>query len=287
MDPTISVTIVTYNSRPFIGPCLNSLLRQDYQPAEIVVVDNASSDGTLEALEPFRNRIRLFRNARNAGFAAAQNGAIAASGGDWVLTLNPDVVLKPGFVAHLVEAVRLDHSVGAVCGKLLSIGPDLVPPASPRIDSAGIYFTASLRHFDRGWNEPDDGRYALPEFVFGACAAAGLYRREMIADVSLDDGFFDPDFFAYREDADVAWRAQLLGWHCLYTPGAVAYHVRRVRPGRRRNVPAVLNMHSVLLTRRFCSSREDFHAAIGVSCRTVDRRAVRMAVMVLRPEAVN
>jgi len=79
----------------------------------------------------------------------------------------------------------------------------------------------------------------------GACAAAALYRREMIADVSLEDGFFDPDFFTYREDADVAWRSQLLGWRCIYTPGALAYHIRSVVRGPRPAVPPILKMHSV------------------------------------------
>src|SRR5450756_1279264 len=82
-------------------------------------------------------------------------------------------------------------------------------------------------------------------YVFGACAAAALYRRTMIDDVSIDGEFFDPDFFVYREDADVAWRAQLLGWRCIYTPHARGYHVRNVLPGNRRALPAVINMHSV------------------------------------------
>jgi GT2 family glycosyltransferase len=81
--------------------------------------------------------------------------------------------------------------------------------------------------------------------VFGATAAAALYRRKMIEDISVDGEFFDPDFFVYREDADVAWRAQLLGWRCLYTPHARGYHVRTVLPGNRRALPAQINMHSV------------------------------------------
>jgi GT2 family glycosyltransferase len=81
--------------------------------------------------------------------------------------------------------------------------------------------------------------------VFGATAAAALYRREMIADISIDGEFFDADFFAYREDADVAWRAQLMGWRCIYTPAARGYHVRTVLPGNRRALPAEINMHSV------------------------------------------
>ncbi len=155
------------------------------------------------------------------------------------------MLVPPDFVERLVAAGNLDTRVGAVCGKLLRIGRDFTIPSEPRIDSTGIYFTPGMRHFDRGWNEPDDGRFSQTEYVFGACAAAALYRREMIADVSLEDGFFDPDFFTYREDADVAWRSQLLGWRCIYTPGAIAYHVRNVNPGSRLAVPAILKMHSV------------------------------------------
>jgi GT2 family glycosyltransferase len=83
------------------------------------------------------------------------------------------------------------------------------------------------------------------EYVFGASAAAALYRREMIDDVAVDGNFFDPAFFCYREDADVAWRAMLQGWRCLYTPAAESYHVRSVTPGSRRAVPSAINMHSV------------------------------------------
>ncbi len=243
--PTVSVTIVTYNSRWCLEPCLESVFAQSGPPVEVVVVDNASVDGTRETLSRFRGRVHAIYNKRNVGFAAAQNQAIAASSGGWVLVLNPDVLLLPGFIERLVAAGRIDPAAGTVCGKLLAIGPDLKPPAERRLDSTGIYFTRAMRHFDRGWNEPDDGRFDQREYVFGASAAAALYRREMIADVSDGPEFFDPDFFAYREDADLAWRAQLLGWRCLYTPDAAAYHVRTVVPGNRRAAPALVNMHSV------------------------------------------
>jgi len=239
------VTIVAHNSRRYLEACLRSVHQQTHRPLEVIVVDNASTDGTRQLLEKLTSPIRVILNDCNLGFAAAQNQAIRASQSDWVLALNPDAALEPGFVQQLVEGCRFDSKVGTVCGLLLSSGPGLKPLDSPMIDSAGIYFTPSMRHFDRGWCEPDDGRFRKMEYVFGASGAAALYRREMIADVSDGDNFFDPDFFTYREDADVAWRAQLLGWRCLYVPEAVGYHVRSVGPRHRSSVPAVLNMHSV------------------------------------------
>jgi GT2 family glycosyltransferase len=245
MPTSVSVTIVTHNSSRYIERCLRSVFVQTHAPIEVVVVDNASTDGTRNLAGQFDDGIRVIHNNRNIGFAAAQNQAIAASSGDWVLVLNPDATLQPGFIQQLVEGGELDRKVGTVCGRLLSCNRDLEPLANPLIDSAGIYFTPAMRHFDRGWHEPDDGRFREMEYVFGASAAAALYRREMIADVSEGNNFFDPDFFTYREDADVAWRAQLLGWRCLYVPDAVGYHVRTVGPSNRGSVPYVLNMHSV------------------------------------------
>lgn len=241
----VSVTLVTYNSGRFIKKCLESVLAQKYSDLELIVVDNASTDGTVDILEQFEGRCRIVFNEENVGFAAAQNQAIAMSRGEWVLTLNPDVLLMPGFIQQLVEAGQLHPRIGAVCGKLLTIKSTFELPDKAVIDSTGMYFTPMLRHLDRGSQLPDGGEYSNFEYVFGATAAAALYRREMIEDVAVKGEFFDHDFFVYREDADVAWRHQLLGWRCLYTPYARAYHVRNVLPGNRRALPAEINMHSV------------------------------------------
>src|ERR1017187_2728050 len=274
-EPTVCISIVTFNSSRYIRRCLTAVMAQKGIRATIVVVDNASADGTGAILKEFGSRIQVIWNPSNVGFEEAQNQGIRASRAEWVLTLNPDLLMEGDFVSRLVDAGELDRGAGgvwslnpvllreghcagfgvvageldrgagAVCGNLLSIGKGFQPLAERRIDSTGLFFTPAMRHFDRGARELDEGDYDRAEYVFGACAAAALYRREMIDDVSIGGDFFDPDFFAYREDADVAWRAQLLGWRCIYAPSAVGWHVRTVVPGDRRSITPSINMHSV------------------------------------------
>ena len=133
----VSVTIVTYNSGRFIKRCLESVLEQDYPFKEIIVIDNNSSDGTVDIIEPFEDRCRIVYNEENIGFAAAQNQAIALSNSEWVLTLNPDVLLLQGFIEALVNAGSLDLKVGTVCGKLLTMTAGFDFPEERTVDSTG------------------------------------------------------------------------------------------------------------------------------------------------------
>src|SRR5207237_10299092 len=99
-------------------------------------------------------------------------------------------------------------------------------------DSTCIEFLRNLRHLDRGAEQPDHGQFDKTEYVFGATGAAALYRRRMVDEISVDGEFFDESFFSFREDADLAWRAQLLGWRCLYVPVEVGWPERLLRQDR-------------------------------------------------------
>ena len=220
MDTTVCVSITTYNSGRYIRRCLDSVLEQQAVLLEVVVVDNASTDATREILKHYRGSIRVILNRRNEGFAAAQNHAIRASRAEWVLCLNPDVLLEPGFIRGLVDAGEIDPDAGSVCGKLLSIGPGFQP-----LPEAAHRFHRHLFHprhaaLRSGLARARRRRFDHLEYVFGAQRRRRPVPPQMIDDVAIDGDFFDPDFFVYREDADVAWRAQLLGWRCpLYARG--------------------------------------------------------------------
>jgi GT2 family glycosyltransferase len=243
MRPTVSATIVTYNAEGHIVRCLQALLAQTYPCIEIIIVDNGSADKTCALAETFAG-VSIIHNFANSGYCAAQNQAISASTGDWILCLNPDTSLQPDCVERLVRAGELHPAIGIVCPKILRMDADGTFFDPPVFDSAGVYITPGLRHFDRGSELIDYGQFDNIEYVFGYTGAIVLFRRAMVEDASIQGELLDNDFFYYREDADLSWRSKLLDWRCLYVPQAVGHHVRRVLPSNRRSLPPLINLHS-------------------------------------------
>ena len=250
MSARLLISIVTYNSDQYLETCLESVKLQTFHDYNIAVWDNASTDETRAIIGRYRDLLRFtFISDENVGFSAAHNRSIESTASDYVLVLNPDVFIDSRFLENLIEGMDRDPGTGSATGKLLrqTKDPDPARRISNRriLDSTGIYITPSQRHFDRGSNEPDTDQYEKPEYVFGASGAAALYRRAMLEDVRKGKEYFDETFFAYREDVDLAWRAQWMGWRCLYLPKAIGYHARRVLPQNRSTLPGPINMHSV------------------------------------------
>ena len=243
--PLVSVTIVTWNSGATLAACLDAVLNQTLVEIEIIVVDHDSTDETLIILQNYPG-VKLYRQTANLGFSKGHNIAMAQARGRYVLPLNPDVVLGETYLEHMVWAAEANPEVGVVAGKLLLDPSPSTSEPSPLIDSTGLFLAKTRRQLLRGHRETDDQHsYNQPEYVFGADGAAPLYRKAMLDACQFKGQYFDESFFAYKEDVDLAWRAQLLGWKSFYTPQAVAVHLRTFKPGRRRGLSKTVRMHSV------------------------------------------
>lgn len=244
---SVDAFIVVRNHASTLPATLAGLARQTTRPGRVVVVDNGSSDGAAEIVRAGVAGlfIQLVTFGENRGFSAAANEAIRRTDAPWVLALNPDCRLEPDFLDLLIAGVGRRNDVGAACGLLLrGVGADLEPSAV--VDSAGMVVHATGRHHDRGAGRQVNNRLLQPAWVFGATGAAALYRRDALKDIAYDGGeVFDETFFAYREDADLAWRLQRRGWKCLYLPQAHGYHARGLKPEARRQGTPEINRHSV------------------------------------------
>ncbi|MGB9177188.1 MAG: glycosyltransferase family 2 protein [Methanoregula sp.] len=215
----ISVVVVNYNGMKFLEGCLTSLDRQTYQDFEVIVVDNGSSDNSPAYIRERYPSVILVETGENLGFAGGTNAGIHIAKGEFILTLNNDTIADPHLLEEIVQPMRSDARIGMCASKMLF--PD------GRINSTAICISRSGAAWDRGIGETDHGQYDVAEEVFGPCAGAALYRRSMLDEI----GLFDEDFFLYMEDLDLAFRAQLAGWKCMYVPTAHVVHIHRGTTG--------------------------------------------------------
>ena len=263
----VAVCIVTHNSAADLPGCLEAVGRLEHRPLEVVVVDCASADGSLDVARRHAPKGLPFQAiglGENRGFTGGMNAALAASRSPWVLTLNADARPAPDYLDRLLARAASDPALraGAVTGRLVR------PPGQDgtrRLDACGMRLTRTWRHLDRGSGEPDRGQYMAPQRVFGATGAASLFRREALDDITMDGEVFDTRFHSFREDAELSFRLRERGWEILYEPAAAAEHRRLNLPERRSAMPAIVNYHS--LKNRYLLRL--YHQAAGNLVRTL------------------
>lgn len=211
---TAAVVIPNWNGREWLRGCLDSVAAQTLPPSEVIVVDNGSTDGSLELLSDRAPAVRTIELGRNTGFAFAVNRGLEAAGAELVALVNNDVVLEPDWLERMVAALNAHPEAASVASKMV----DLQDPGI--LYDAGDFLRRDGLCEQRGRFERDDGSFDRPGEAFSACAGAGLYRRDAV----LAAGGFDERYFAYIEDVDLGLRLRLRGWTCRYEPAAVARH---------------------------------------------------------------
>ena len=224
MKDSVSVVVPNWNGRAWLPALLESIAAQQLAPAEVIVVDNGSEDGSLAYLQGEHPGVRVVALARNTGFAHAANRGLREACGSLVALLNTDIVLAPDWLARTASALAADAGAAAVACKMLSLSDP------GRVYDAGDVLRRDGVCEQRGRFMRDDGRWDTSGEVFGACAGAALYRRSAV----LSAGGFDERYFAYLEDVDLSLRLRLAGWRCLYEP-AVALHAGESSAGRLPN----------------------------------------------------
>lgn len=210
----VAIIIPNWNGKRHLETCLPAVFAQTFPHFEVVLVDNASTDGSVELVKGRFPQVNLIVNESNLGFAAANNIAIRATSAPYVATLNNDTQVEAGWLSELMRVIASDPGLGMAASKILYMKPPHL------IDSSGIGVSRAGLAWNRCNGTQDDPLEVEPYEVFGPSAAAALYRRAMLDEV----GLFDEAYFAYYEDTDLAWRARLMGWRCLYVPTARVYH---------------------------------------------------------------
>ncbi len=220
--PRCSVILVNWNGRPYLETCLEALRRQSFQDFETLLVDNGSTDGSPEWVAAHYPDVRLLVQSQNLGFAAGNNVGLAAARGEYLVLLNNDTEAEPTFLEALLETVGPRADVGMVAGVLVfAHRPQYIASAGIRMHWDGVFL-------DYLAGQPRASLPAVPVEILGPSGGAALFRRAMLEEV----GHFRPDFFAYLEDADLAWRGRLAGWRCLLAPGAVVRHIYSATAGQ-------------------------------------------------------
>ena len=222
----VSVIIPNYNGEKYILGCINSLKRQTFRDFDVIFVDNASEDNSLqmtrENAKPLD--IQYIVNNANYGFAKAVNMGIKASKGEYVILLNNDTKVGKHFVEELVTAIESDENIFSAQALILQYNN------RNRIDTAGDFYCAIGYEFSQGKDRPA-GEYSEMGQIFSSCAGAAIYRKKIFERI----GYFDEDFFAYLEDVDIGYRAKLYGYDNVIAPKAKVLHIGSATSGSKYN----------------------------------------------------
>lgn len=237
--PRVQVQIVTYNSADCLKACIESVLLQEPDIYACLIIDNGSEDESEKLATSFGSPVQVLSLGKNVGYSGAHNIGFRRAidqQADFVLTLNPDCVLEPGYIWDGVTACQEDLHCGGVSGRLLrpsSLDTGVI------IDSAGLTMCRFFHVRDRGAGLQDANAFLKPEAVWGVCGAAAIYKVSMLVDLISKSQVLDESFFIYKEDVDLCWRARRRGWYFKYQPTALARHGRAWSRGSRMSATAM------------------------------------------------
>jgi len=215
-NPLVSVIVLNWNGKEHLLECCGSVMKTAYAPLEVIVADNGSTDGSVRAVRSAYPSIVVLENGRNLGYAEGNNRGVGIAKGEYVVTLNNDVVVEPDWLDKPVDCLERDHGLFAACGRQMNYYDRSIIDSLFHYPGPGLLFLRAGHGETLEQNSP----LLLPGQVIAVNGGAAIYRKKMF----LDLGGFDPDYRFYSEEADLCMRAFLRGTKCLFVPQSTVYH---------------------------------------------------------------
>src|SRR3989344_1013438 len=263
MQTLVTVNLVVLNGGKYISRFLDCLKQQTYGQAniEVQIWDNGSSDGTLEHVQSRKaefgdfKRFAWFKGEKNLGMWPGQEEIFKTSNGAYIVASAVDVLMDKDFISNAIKSLEQDPKIGALQAKIYTYSIDslsgiLPNPSEKIIDTCGFKIFKSRRVVNLGHGEIDHGQYDKQMDIFAVEGAIPVFRKSTLKDISLGQGFCDPDYFWYGDDLDFGWRINLFGWRQIMDPSVIAWHDRQTtktvaqgvrdhlsRVGTRRKIP--------------------------------------------------
>lgn len=249
--PKVTIQIVTWNSMKYLPFTLESIFSQTYRDFQVLVIDNNSQDETVDFIRKNYPEVTVFQNKKNLGFSKANNQGIMLLHSPYIVFCNPDIVLEKNWLEIIMQKAELEEykDVGSFGGKLLKLKPnnDEIDQTSKTsvIDSCGLKINRSRKITEIGVGR-DSSEFENDQEIFGCSGALVLYKRETLDDCLIrtktnpKGEYFDEDFFFYKEDVDLSWRARIFGWKSMFISTAIAYHVRSISGSENNNLSEII-----------------------------------------------
>lgn len=207
----VSVVVLNWNGEKFLQNCFSSMSKQTYRDYETILVDNGSTDGSVEYVMKNFPKVRVIKNKKNLGFAEGNNVGIRNAKGEYIILLNNDIKLHKDFIKEIVKVADSNRNIGMIAPKMVYFDTDNIDTLGLRIFKSGL-----------SWDTKEPSEVSK---CIGPCAGAALYRKKMLEDIKINGDYFEKDFFIYCEDLDLGLRAKAMNWNFGYAPKAIVHHL--------------------------------------------------------------
>jgi len=278
--PEISIIIVGYKTKKYLDSCFKSIQHQTIYNAnnvEVIYIDNASFDQSIAHIQRNYKWVSTVRNMKNVGYASALNQGIRYAAGEYILMMNPDVILEPNYLENAIKKMQHDKHIAAIGGKIYQYDFNQ-GNKTPYLDTVGVFAYVD-REILSARGSRDEGQFEDSENIFSIRNICAVYRKSALEDAKMFSEYFDENFFLYLEDVDMCWRLHMLGWKILYLPSMVAHHCRDTRKKATIEYYRTKEWRSFLINERIMLLKNEFFVNMIQDCLSIINKRIKKSFL--------